>query len=35
MRRGKPAKVEDYIKVRLKFLYNERKKNDTKHTGTT
>ena len=28
MRRGKPAKVDEYIKVRLKFLYNEKKKNN-------
>ena len=28
MRRGKPAKVDEYIKVRLKFLYAEKKKNN-------
>ena len=28
MRRGKPPTVEQYVRVRLEFLHEERKKND-------
>jgi hypothetical protein len=28
MRRGNKPEAEDYIKVRLEFLYEEKKKND-------
>jgi len=28
MRRGNKPKAEDYIKIRLEFLYEEKKKND-------
>ena len=28
MRRGKPHSVEEYVRVRLEFLYEEKKKNN-------
>ena len=30
MRRGKPPTVEQYVRVRLEFLHEERKKNEDK-----